>query len=56
MANSKLQSKKKTTRQGEGKFSKRARAGGQTFIDGHRSGSPPSKFRARRKPTRGQGS
>ena len=48
-------SPKKKTRQGQGLFSKKSHAGGETFINGHRSGSPPSKFRHRRTPRRGQG-
>ena len=55
MANTKLASKKKKTRQGNGKFTKTPNAGGQAFNSGARTGSPPSKFRARRKPSRGQG-
>ncbi len=48
-------SEKKTTRQGEGKYSKKPAAGGETFINGQRAGSPPSAARRRRKPSRGQG-
>ena len=48
-------SKNKKTRQGSGKFSKRPRAGGETFFAGSRAGSPPSKFRRASKPYRGQG-
>jgi len=47
--------KNKTTRQGEGKFSKKPSAGGESFIGGHRAGSPPSASRRKRKPSRGQG-
>ncbi len=45
----------KKTRQGRGKFSKTPNAGGETFHGGKRSGSPPSKARRRKKPSRGQG-
>ena len=45
----------KTTRQGDGKYSKKTSPGGETFFDGHRTGSPPSKARRRKKPFRGQG-
>ncbi len=45
---------KKTT-QGNGTFSKSNHAGGETFINGHRSGSPPSRSRRRKKSYRGQG-
>lgn len=55
MANNKLPSKKKKTRQGNGKFTKAPCSGGEVFHGGVRSGSPPSKFRAKKKPTRGQG-
>ena len=46
---------KKKTRQGNGKFSKRPNAGGERFLNGSRTGSTPSKFRRKKKPTRGQG-
>jgi len=46
---------KKTTRQGSGKFSKTPKAGGERFLEGYRQGSPPSKFRRKKKPGRGQG-
>tara|TARA_B100000424_G_C22865404_1_gene460962 strand:+ start:311 stop:475 length:165 start_codon:yes stop_codon:yes gene_type:complete len=52
---SKLPSKKKKTRQGAGSFTKKASAGGETFNHGVRAGSPPSKFRRKKKPSRGQG-
>tara|TARA_R110000824_G_scaffold187995_2_gene369316 strand:+ start:4308 stop:4478 length:171 start_codon:yes stop_codon:yes gene_type:complete len=55
MANSKLPSKKKKTRQGDGNFTKIASSGGEVFYGSMRTGSPPSKFRAKRKPSRGQG-
>jgi len=45
----------KKTAQGNGTFSKRNCAGGETFINGHRSGSPPSRSRRRKKSYRGQG-
>jgi len=46
---------RKKTRQGNGKFSKKPKAGGEAFIKGQRSGSPPSTFRRKKKPYRGQG-
>ena len=46
---------RKKTRQGNGKFSKAAGAGGETFVENRRSGSAPSKFRRKKKPYRGQG-
>ena len=46
---------KKKTRQGQGLFSKKSPPGGENFLNGHRSGSPPSKFRRKGKPRRGQG-
>ena len=46
---------KKTTRQGSGKNTKKPARGGESFINGERSGSPPSKFRRKKKPYRGQG-
>jgi len=46
---------RKTTRQGNGKFSKKANSGGEIFHGNSRSGSPPSKFRRKKKPYRGQG-
>ena len=46
---------RKKTRQGNGKFSKTARSGGETFFGNKRSGSTPSKFRRKKKPYRGQG-
>tara|TARA_R100001082_G_C4268994_1_gene118887 strand:+ start:261 stop:440 length:180 start_codon:yes stop_codon:yes gene_type:complete len=46
---------KKKSRQGEGKFSKKPSSGGERFGQGFREGSPPSKFRRKRKPSRGQG-
>ena len=47
-------SNKKTT-QGNGTFSKTNCSGGETFIDGHRAGTPPSRSRRRQKTYRGQG-
>ena len=47
--------KRKKTRQGNGKFSKAANAGGEVFFGSTRIGSSPSKFRRRKKPYRGQG-
>jgi len=55
MANNYTGSKKKKTRQGDGKFSKKTRGGGETYIDRHRRGSSPSKFHRKKKPYRGQG-
>lgn len=46
---------RKKTRQGSGKFSKKPNSGGETFIKGQRSGSPPAAFRRKKKPYRGQG-
>jgi len=46
---------RKKTRQGGGKFSKTPNSGGEAFLDGHRSGTPPSKFRTKKKAYRGQG-
>jgi len=48
-------SEKKKTRQGNGTYTKKPSAGGESFYGNHRSGSPPSKARRRRKPSRGQG-
>ena len=45
----------KTTRQGNGLYSRKTKPGGETFLDGTRSGSPTSKAHHRRKPYRGQG-
>ena len=45
----------KKTRQGNGKFTKKPAAGGERFMQGWREGSPPSKARRRKKPSRGQG-
>ena len=45
---------KKTT-QGNGVYSKKPHAGGETFHDGHKSGTTPSRARRRKKPYRGQG-
>ena len=47
--------KKKTTRQGSGKYTKASSAGGETYHNNVRAGSTPSKTRRRRKPYRGQG-
>ena len=43
--NTKTSTSNKKTDQGNGMFSKKNCAGGETFIDGHRSGSPPSRSR-----------
>jgi hypothetical protein len=53
--NTKANTSNKKTNQGNGMFSKTNCSGGETFIDGHRSGSPPSKSRRRKKVYRGQG-
>jgi sortase (surface protein transpeptidase) len=45
----------KTTRQGSGLYSKKTKSGGETFLDGHRSGTPASKSHRHRKPYKGQG-
>lgn len=45
----------KKTRQGNGKFTKSPSAGGERFLQGYREGSPPSKARRKKKPSRGQG-
>tara|TARA_R100000152_G_C6725595_1_gene150906 strand:+ start:730 stop:900 length:171 start_codon:yes stop_codon:yes gene_type:complete len=55
MANNYSGSKKKKTRQGKGKFSKKTRPGGESFLGSARRGSPPSKAHSKRKPSRGQG-
>ena len=47
--------KKKSTRQGSGKYTKRTDTGGETFHENMRAGSPPPKERRRKKPYRGQG-
>jgi len=46
---------KKTTRQGEGTYTRKNSPGGETFYGGKRAGSTPGKSRRRRKPYRGQG-
>jgi len=45
----------KKTSQGDGRFTKTPAAGGESFGNGHRSGSPPNKARRRKKPYKGQG-
>ena len=45
----------KKTKPGNGTFSKTPHGGGETFHDGKRSGSPPSKAHRRKKSYRGQG-
>ncbi|MAG27090.1 hypothetical protein CMI47_16255 [Candidatus Pacearchaeota archaeon] len=45
----------KKTSQGNGKYSKTPSAAGETFHNGHRAGSRPSKAHRRRKPYKGQG-
>ena len=46
---------KKKTDQGNGTYSKKPHAGGETFHNNHRSGTTPSRARRRKKPYRGQG-
>jgi hypothetical protein len=46
---------KKKTSQGCGKFTKSPGSGGERFSQGFREGTPPSKARRRKKPSRGQG-
>ena len=46
---------KKKTRQGSGTYTKKTSAGGETFHDNVRSGSPPNRARRRSKPYKGQG-
>ena len=50
-----MKTKKKTTAQGQGRFTKNSNPGGETFINNIRAGSPPSARRRQRKPSRGQG-
>jgi hypothetical protein len=50
-----LPNKKKTTRQGDGRFTKRPKSGGEVFHGSRRTGSPPGKARRGKKPYRGQG-
>ena len=50
-----IRSKKKKTRQGNGKFSKAPHSGGETFYNNCRSGSPPAESHKRKKPYRRQG-
>jgi hypothetical protein len=50
-----MKTKKKTTAQGDGRFSKKPHSGGETFFNNTRAGSPPSPGRRHRKPSRGQG-
>jgi len=45
----------KTTRQGNGTYSKKTTPGGEVFSASRRTGSPPSKAHRRKKPYRGQG-
>jgi len=55
MANNYSGAKKKKTRQGNGKFSKKTHSGGETYTDRHRRGSTSNKFHRKKKPYRGQG-
>ena len=50
-----LPNKKKTTRQGAGRFTKKPKAGGEVFYGVTSAGTPPSKARRNKKPYRGQG-
>ena len=52
---SKTTTNNKKTSQGNGTFSRTNHAGGESFVTGHRSGSPPSRSRRRKKTYRGQG-
>ena len=45
----------KKTSQGNGTYSRTPHSGGETFHNGYRAGSVPSKARRRKKPYRGQG-
>ena len=45
----------KKTRQGKGLYSKKTHSGGETFHEGVRAGSAPSKTHRKKKPYRGQG-
>jgi hypothetical protein len=49
-----LSSPNKKTTIGDGTYSKKPHAGGETFY-GQRAGSTPSKSRRRKKPYKGQG-
>jgi hypothetical protein len=55
MANNYSASKKKKTRQGAGKSTKKTHSGGETFLVNQRRDSPPGKFHRKKKPYRGQG-
>ena len=46
---------KKKTNQGNGTYTKKASAGGETFYNNVRSGTPPSRAHRRKKPYKGQG-
>jgi len=46
---------RKTTRQGDGTYSKKTSPGGETHFNNRRAGSPPSNAHRRKKPYRGQG-
>jgi len=50
-----IDNNKKKTDQGNGTYSRKPHAGGETFHNDHRSGTTPSKARRRKKPYRGQG-
>ena len=45
----------KKTSQGSGIYTRKPHAGGETYHDGYKAGSTPSKARRRKKPYRGQG-
>jgi len=53
--NNKLDTENKSTKQGNGTFSKKPCSGGETFPGNVRSGTPPSKAHRTRKPYKGQG-
>tara|TARA_B100000287_G_scaffold202084_1_gene190810 strand:- start:2076 stop:2246 length:171 start_codon:yes stop_codon:yes gene_type:complete len=55
MATNYTASKKKKTSQGNGKFSKKPSAGGESYVGGNRAGSPPGRSHRKKKPYRGQG-
>ena len=48
-------SPKKKTITGCGVYTKKSASGGETFYDGVRAGSPPTKAHRRKKPYKGQG-
>ena len=46
---------KKKTSQGNGVYSRKPHSGGETFHNGHKAGTTPSRARRKKKPYRGQG-